>query len=62
MEIKKLTCKSDTEYIEVNICSAKTPTKQLNVLYLSAFYIKEVKSLSVILNATVKLGKLRHLV
>ncbi len=47
MESKKKACKSDSEYIEVQNCSTKTPTKQLNVLLLRVLFIKEVKSLSV---------------
>jgi hypothetical protein len=46
MEVKKLTCKTDSEYIEVVNCSLQTPTKQLNVLYVHVIFIKEVKSLS----------------
>jgi hypothetical protein len=56
MEVKKMTCRSDTEFIEVKICSAKTPTKQLNILYLSVFYIKEVKSLSVVFKGNCEAG------
>jgi hypothetical protein len=61
METKKMACKSDTEFIEVQNCSTKTPTKQLNVLLLRVVFIKEVKSLSVSLKGTVKMGELGHL-
>jgi hypothetical protein len=48
MEVKKMECKIDTDFIEVINCSVKTPKRDLNILHLRVFFIKEVKSLSVI--------------
>jgi hypothetical protein len=56
MEIKKMDCKSDTEFIEVQNCSLQTPTKQLNILHFRVVFIKEVKSLTVSWEDTVKQG------
>ncbi len=58
LEIKKMACKSETAFIEVQNCSLQTPTKKMNILHLRVVFIKEVKSLTVIIKDTVKLGNL----
>jgi hypothetical protein len=56
MEVKKLDCRSNTEFFDVKNCSVQAPTKKTIILHLCIFFIKEVKSLVVIWKDTVKQG------
>jgi hypothetical protein len=49
MEVKKMTYRFDSKFIELQNCSLQTPTRHLNILHLCVFFIKEVKSLTVFL-------------